>query len=208
MRRRRAFLQHLLLTPIIESGGVTIVNEHIARANPLTRFAHFFALILAVAGALPAVAQLSLSTGESFTYQFDTLPFKGEGYTGYPAGGVNYATFTTDPSSRDAGNEFTLEIFENNTSEIPLAIATGTGTVTAQANGGWHDLQGAARITVTSGTLTFNTLELAAFVPSQGVPGEFDGYYTDPITVPEPASMALWACALGGLVCFCKRKRA
>ncbi len=185
--------------------------DHIARTSLLARLTHRLALILAVAATSPAFAQLSLSTGESFTYQFDTLPNRGEGFTGYPPGGINYATFTTDPASRDPGDTFMLEIFENNVSEAPLAVATGTGRVTAQANGGWHDLQGVARVTVTSGTLTFDTLELAAFVPSsQGIPGEFDGYFTDPIpvTVPEPATIALWTCGLAGLVCFCKRKRA
>jgi len=152
-------------------------------------------------------AQLTLSAGESYTYGFDTLPFFGEGYRGYPPPGEGFATFNSTVGSRDPGDAFRVEIFENATSETPLATANGANTVTADAIGGWQDLQGFARVTVTSGTLTFDTLTLGVFHPTPGIPGEFD-FYNTVVQVPEPGEIALWSCvALGVLYSLRQIKR-
>ena len=143
--------------------------------------------------------QLTLSAGESFTYNFNTLPFFGEGYTGFPPGGINYATFESDPRTHDAGDAFRVEIFETSASDTPSAVNSGLGSITAQGNGGWHDLQGVARVTVTSGTLTLNTFSLGVYRPTAGSPGEFESFATGTIPVPEPGAIALWSCAAAGL---------
>jgi hypothetical protein len=155
--------------------------------------------IFTVAFAGVSRAQLTLSAGESYTYQFDTLPFFGEGYRGAPPPGNGYATFNSTAGSQDPGDAFRVDIFENSTSETPLATANGGSTVTADATGGWQDLQGFARVTVTSGTLTFDTLTLGVFRPTPGIPGEFD-LYNSVVQVPEPGGIALWSCVLLGVI--------
>ena len=190
------------LTDMAESVLLTIVNVHIVRANRASW--HLLILVVALTISSSASAQLLLSAGESYVYEFNTLPFYGEGYTGFPASGINYATFTTDPASRDPGDAFTVEIFEDNLGQTPLAVGTGSSTVTAQANGGWHDLQGVARVTVTSGALVVDTVSVGTYIPSGG--GQFDFYRLDPTAVPEPGTIALWGCALGGVVWSLRRK--
>ena len=164
--------------------------------------------IFTVAFGGVAHAQLTLSAGESYTYQFDTLPFFGEGYQGFPPPGEGFATFNSTAGSQDPGDAFRVEIFENSTSEAPLATANGGSTVTADSTGGWQDLQGFARVTVTSGTLTFDTLTLGVYRPTAGIPGEFD-FYNSVVQVPEPGAVALWSTALAGLIFALRRfKRA
>lgn len=160
--------------------------------------------IIGIGLAGTARAQLTLSAGESYTYNFDSLGFFGEVNGGYPPSGINFATFSTVAGSQDPGDAYLVEIFENSTSETPLATSTGAGDVTAQATGGWHDLQGYARVTVTSGTLTFDTLQVGVYRPT-GAPSEYEFYNSGLVPVPEPGTFVLWGCALAGVVVGLRR---
>ena len=166
---------------------------------------NLFLVVIAMMLPVAAHAQLTLSAGQSFTYNFNTLPFFGEGYSGFPAGGINYATFESDPTSHDPGDAFRVEIFKTSASDTPSAVNSGLGSITAQGNGGWHDLQGAARVTVTSGTLTLNTFSLGVYRPTAGIPGEFESFATGTMPVPEPNAVALWSCACAGLFISLRR---
>jgi hypothetical protein len=180
-------------------GSVDAVKELVRDAVCMKMKLIVLGTIFVVAFGGVSRAQLTLSAGESYTYGFDSLPFFGEGYRGAPPPGEGFARFSSTSDSQDPGDAFRVDIFENSTSETPLATANGGGTVTADATGGWQDLQGFARVTVTSGTLTFDTLTLGVYRPTPGIPGEFD-FYNTVVQVPEPGAIALWSCVLVGVL--------
>src|SRR5688572_5293321 len=88
---------------------------------------------------IPLQAQQLLTPGQSFTYEFSGLTDFGDGYPG-PARG--FATFLIDSARSTAGATYTVDLFENNVGENPLASVTGTGNVTASAPGAFPDERG------------------------------------------------------------------
>src|SRR4026209_1682989 len=75
----------------------------------------FVAILLSVA---PVRAQLLLSPGGSYTYDFSGLQDFGDGYSSVNPRG--FATFYIDPARSTAGATYRLELFENNTGESPI----------------------------------------------------------------------------------------
>src|SRR5262245_3447879 len=159
-------------------------------------------LVLTLVGSIgSSTAQLLLSTGQSFTYEFSTLEFFGDGFTGYGPNGINFATFYSNPALTTPDAVFTVDLFENNVSETPIATASGNDFVTALAAGGWHDLQGVGRVTVTAGTVGLDSMIFQVYRPTPDVPGEFESYSSGTITlVPEPGTIALFGIGLLGLL--------
>ena len=139
-------------------------------------------------------AQL-LTPGQSFTYSFleaDLINF-GDASSPNPRG---YATFYSDPARSTPGAVFTVDLFESNTGESPIASNTGSSTVTANANNAWQDLQGVARVTVVSGDIYFDPLVVGIYRPG-GIDYEF---YSATVPVPEPGAVTLGALGLLGLL--------
>jgi hypothetical protein len=147
-------------------------------------------------------AQMLLSPGQSYTYEFSSLLDFGDGYSG-PARG--FATFYTDSLRSTPGATYTVDLFEANASESPIASVNGTGNVTASSIGAWQDLQGVARVTVTSGDVFFDSVVVNVYEPT-GV-GDFRLRSSDFVPVPEPGALALGALALIGLLGWNLRKQ-
>jgi len=137
---------------------------------------------------------LHLSTGESFSYEFQTLPFNNLLPYGTPAN-VGYfgMSFPLGGDLLTTGESVRMEWFENTLQDVPTASVTRSGTnnpttefAIPQANM-WQDLQGAVRVTVISGEIDLDNLLVA-------VVRDFDKY-GQTVPVPEPGTMALGAVA-------------
>lgn len=133
-------------------------------------------------------AQQLLSPGQSYTYNFLDLQNFGDGYSSPNPRG--FATFYTDTARSTPGATYRLELFENNTGEAPIAtVNNGTGNVTATAVNGWQDLNGVARVTVTSGDVFFDALRINVYRPTGF--GDYELYSSGLVPVPEPGTVTL-----------------
>lgn len=152
---------------------------------------------------------LLLTSGQSYTFHFSTLDKYDEFLTGIDPRGYNFATFYSDPNGSTPGLTFTVELFENDVSEAPIATASDTGFVTAQTFGGWHDLQGVARVTVDPGpgAVLLNSVLVTVYRPMMGLPGFFEYYSTGQVPVPEPGVVTLGVLGALALVGWNLRKR-
>jgi hypothetical protein len=145
-------------------------------------------------------AQLLLSPGQSYTHTFlgTDLQYFGSGFPGSNPRG--FATFYTDPARSTPGATYTVDLFENDSSESAIRTVTGTGDVTANAVNAWQDLQGVARITVNSGDVFFNTLVVNVFRPDGE--GSYEQYSSGNVPVPEPGTVTLAALGLLGMLAW------
>lgn len=154
--------------------------------------------------ATSARAQLLLSPGETYTYSFLDLQNFGDGYAS--ANPRGFATFYTDPGRSTPGATYRLELFENNTDEAPIAtVNNGTGNVTATAVNGWQDLNGVARVTVTSGDVFFDALRINVYRPTGF--GDYELYSSDLVPVPEPGTATLLGLATAALFGWALKRR-
>jgi hypothetical protein len=150
-----------------------------------------------------AHAQLLLSPGETFVYEFSGLQSFGDGYASPNPRG--FATFNTDPAQSTPGYSYTVQLFENSLSDPALVSVTGTGNVTANAVNAWQDFNGIARVTVNSGDVFFNTLVVNVYRPSGF--GDYELHSSGIVPVPEPGALTLAALGVLGLVGLAARKR-
>lgn len=164
-------------------------------------------VLLVVALNVSLQAQLLLTPGQSYTYDFNSLNFFGNGLSSPYPNGHGRAIFYSDPSGSTPGASFTVDLFETDLGEGPVGTSTGTGNVSAVAPGAWHDFQGHARVTVNSGNVLLDSVVIDVFVPSGF--GDFDQYSSGTQPVPEPSTMTLGGLGLVGLVgwVFAKRRR-
>src|SRR5436190_8799881 len=165
-------------------------------------------LVLVVVGLNTSIhAQLLLGPGQTYTYDFNSLFPYGNGLSSPYPNGYGRAIFYTDAAGSTPGASFTVDLFEIDTSETPVGTATGSGNVSAVGPDAWHDFQGAARVTVNSGNVLFDSVVVDVFIPSGF--GDFDQYSSGTVAVPEPGAIKLGALGLVGLVgwTFSRRRR-
>lgn len=162
------------------------------------------ALLIIAGFSHSSSAQLLLGPGESYSYAFSTLDFFGDGYVSPNPRG--FATFYSNAGQSTPGATFTVELFENDLSETPIGTASGSGFVTANAVNGWQDLQGVARVTVTSGNVFFDSVAVNVYRPSGF--GDYELYSSGTVAVPEPATMSLCVIGLLAALGWNFRKRA
>ena len=150
-------------------------------------------------------AQLLLSQDQSYTFSFlDTdLRYFGDGFGSPNTRG--FATFYTDTAQSSAGATYRLELFEDDTSPVPIAVINGSGNLTANAVNGWQDLAGVARVTVTSGDVFFDALRVGVYSPD-GL-GTYHFHTTELVPVPEPGAVSLMAIGTVGLLGWTLRRR-
>jgi len=132
---------------------------------------------------LTGQSQVLLNAGESFTFEFTSLPLHHIDKT--DVRGV----FSLEISDWTTGR-FLFEIFENNVNEAPIRNTDfPSGFI---PSGAWQDLQGVARVTVFNGSVTLNSLSFRVTIPSEhsdpNLPpiNYFVYQSTFPTAVPEP----------------------
>ena len=164
-----------------------------------------FLLLAAFTLCMPARGQMLLNTGESYIFNFSTLPLHNT--TGYVfLGGT--AAFSLDPTSLSPGYEMQFDVFENNISETPLFSSIRSASdafVGADLPGAWQDHQGVVRFTMLSGTATLDTIYVTAFTPMQN--GGSDAYFETYVPVPEPSILALSIACLVSICLWIVRRR-
>jgi len=119
--------------------------------------------ILSVSGSV-AFAQIRVGAGESWSYGFTSLARLGpeEVLLGAFYGGANLAMSSVAP-----GTHYTISIYENSLSDVPIWVTDSMVTHTTSAGGLmiWQDLQGWAQVQVITGALTIDQIQFDAEIP-------------------------------------------
>jgi len=119
--------------------------------------------ILSVSGSV-AFAQIRVGAGESWSYGFTSLARLGpeEVLLGAFYGGANLAMSSVAP-----GTHYTISIYENSLSDVPIWVTDSLVTPTTGAGGRmiWQDLQGWAQVQVITGALTIDQIQFDAEIP-------------------------------------------
>jgi hypothetical protein len=136
---------------------------------------------------LPAHCQVTLNAGETYTYQFSTLPRTGFTFFGAPSGllalGVN-------GPSLQPGDSLRFEMFD----DVPSGDPFFSRTVTASSDPSeffasvsfvWQDLQGSIRLTMVSGSATIDSFSL--LVLRVAGPSGLNQYSASVVPEPRPA---------------------
>jgi hypothetical protein len=107
---------------------------------------------------LPASSQMVLNVGESYTYQFASLPFEIFLSTGGGAPRGAISLYSAANMDLEPGDALLLEIFEGAPTGSPMLSRTLTSSSSAGdfsfaiVNGAWQDRQGSFRLTMLSGS--------------------------------------------------------
>jgi len=144
------------------------------------------ALALLFISGYAALAQLRISAGQTWTYQFSALPFQGieSGGPYGPAVGGAYVLMTNSAP----GTYWVFSLYEDNLSQTPIFV---TDSVTNQvsmgvAGGGvgiWQDLQGWVEVKVISGAIRIDSVEIDARMT---IGFSSDKHYGETIPVVAP----------------------
>jgi len=128
-----------------------------------------------------------LNAGDSYTYQFDSLPFEGFSIYGTPRAFFSLPIF---PSDLGPSGSLRFEMFEDTPGGVPIFSRTLTTASSILDTSGtvpnaWADVQGSIRLTMLSGSITVNVFSLQAMVPADA--SGFNIYGGRVYLVPEPA---------------------
>jgi hypothetical protein len=143
--------------------------------------------------------QLSLNPGESWAYQFDNLPKTGTvSAFGATPGGV--FEFMVDSSTFQSGDMLRFEMFENDTSEVPICSGVMTSappfTGSCETDAAWQDRQGAVRLTMLAGSVTIDTITVKAITTGPSLSSyDVNSVTFAPVPEPEPVTLSLFAVA-------------
>jgi len=148
-------------------------------------------LLMALIVCPAARGQLILNTGDTYTYQFNTLPRTGDTTLGIPSGmlGLNIPQSSLQP-----GDALRFEIFEG----APVGTPVLSRTVTESsepverlgiADGAWQDLQGSIRLTMISGSAVLENFAILAFTPAG--PGGLNQYSLSIVPEPRPSMIII-----------------
>ena len=154
---------------------------------------------LILAACLPVSAQgLLLNTGDAYSYELNSFAFCCAGGLG-----PTEATLTLGVTALAPGSALRFEAFENSLSEAPIFTSTGllsdSGVYHANLGIAWQDLQGAFKVTMTSGSASLHFLHVRVQTPDTAT-------YLQIVPIPEPGTVSL--CALGAaLSLLTMRKR-
>lgn len=167
----------------------------------------YFTVLVSLLLPFGALAQgtLMFNAGESYTFEFTSPPLVGPASPDAPF--LQYGSMSGFFSTAPAGSSMLWEMFENSTSESPIASQIVSPPTTTLPNppplyafAGWADLQGVIRISMLSGSTTTDTLRAAFVRRVEATPFE----YSTVIPIREPNSLALVGV---GLVAFCVTKQ-
>jgi len=160
------------------------------------------------AGKAMAAQSLHLSEGDVFSYEFQTLPFKVGPLLGADNQGIALVSLSASDTLAPL-DVIRLELFENGLTESPFRTLTMSGTNApfvltefGQSHAGaWQDLQGAVRLTMSSGSVDVSDLHLSVIREGFEYGISVSLPPTVAVSVPEPSSLGLLvvsAVLLGG----------
>ena len=147
-----------------------------------------------LAACLRVSAQgLLLNTGDVYTYELNSFAFCCGGGLGPPE-----AALALGVTSLASGSTLLFEAFENSLSETPIftsadLLPDGYSIYRANLGLAWQDLQGAFKVTMTSGSASLHHLHGTVQTPDTA-------FYIKSVTIPEPSTVNL--CALGAALCL------
>jgi PEP-CTERM motif len=146
--------------------------------------------------ALWAQSFLHLTVGESYSYEFSTVPFTQAGTMLSQRGvGIFYLTSTDlDPAS-----QVKVEMFEGRLGEILLEthVANTENGVWVGVPGAWQDLEGSMRLTVLTGAVDLTGIGVVVVAGGPGPLFDSNLYgYNQIIPVPEPSTWSLFGAGL------------
>ena len=147
-----------------------------------------FVLFLSCGGV--SAEGLRLSTGQSFTYQFSSLPI----LQGAPVSPTGAFRFSLGDDILDPGEVVRTRMFEGNTSgrviredqwgDLLDPWPNPVGMLISGAEGAWQDLHGAVQVTMLSGSIGLSTLRLDVIDSSY--------HYQQVVVIPEPSALTLF----------------
>jgi hypothetical protein len=171
--------------------------------------------IMAIATVLSCAtsqAGLVLTQGESFTYEFTSLPLlfsyppsQGDPPGDYfcavlPQAGFRFASYSSDISAR-------FEFFGDSVQQLPFYSGVFTGDhglpiAIATTDNGWSDLTGVLRLTALEGSLDLEWFRVAVAKTKQQHP-LVCGFYSQEVNlVPEPKACLIMAVSALTLLSF------
>jgi hypothetical protein len=137
--------------------------------------------------------QLVLNPGESWIFPFSALPKTGTVpvFTSTPSGILD---FTLDNSTFQDGDILLYEMFENDTSELPICSGTLSSAppekISCESDFAWQDVQGAIRLTMLAGSVTVDSVSLESIVAGPNLTA-YDVYSATFVPTPEPSAASL-----------------
>ena len=150
-------------------------------------------LLFSFMTVLPLMASaqgLHLTAGQTYSYEFTSLPFVQSGALLLQFGSVGFDRIAYP----EPGDRVLVEMFETSFAEAPVRSMvfdesnSNVSDTRLTENFVWQDLQGAVRFTVLGGSM-----DLTGFRVTAGTgPTEFK-FYQQFVPVPEPSSLALLA---------------
>ena len=148
-----------------------------------------------LAFCLQTRAQLTLSAGDHWDYQFSNLPKTGtvSAFGATPSGVFD---FTVDNSTFQSGDMLRFEMFETDTSQVPICSGVMSSappfTGSCETDLAWQDRQGAVRLTMLSGSVTVDSVTVEAITTGPSL-SSYDVNSVTFVPVPEPGSLTLFA---------------
>ncbi len=160
------------------------------------------AVLVSLVFASQGLCGLVLNEGDSYSFEFTSLPYDSEYMEEYFLIGIVYLkpAFSVNPSYR-------FSIYENSLNEIPIRseidildpLSGGFGYLEHSNSASWQDLQGVFSIEVLTGSI-----ELESFVASTIIG---TGMYSQTFNVPIPNSFIFISSGLILIICVCQTGR-
>jgi len=172
--------------------------------NPAPMKKTVLSAALVVLLASSSFGQLLLNSGDTWTYNFNSLPHTGfvSAFGSNPGGSFQ---FTIDGASFQAGDQLKYEMFENTASEQPVCTgifnSAPPNTATCSTDFVWQDQQGAVRLTMLAGSLVVDSVTLKAIIPGPSL-SSYDVYSSTFTPVPEPSMVLLLALGVALTMCW------
>jgi len=135
---------------------------------------------------LPLHSQISLNPGDTYTYEFTTLPRTGSNF--FVAGSRGCFGFEMYVP---AGAQVRYEAFENSVADVPWLTGEMTGTSQNPFNCSgqrWLDFQGVVRFTMVSGSAQLFRMQFEVDINNFNYMAI---YSTSVVPVPEPSVLGL-----------------
>src|SRR6266404_1117263 len=155
------------------------------------------AVLLAMAGC--SYSQLVLTPGQTWTYEFSSLPFRGSTNAFLTTVHGEFG-FTVNSASLQTGDALGYQMFENNIAESPICsgmlMAGDPNSTICSSPQAWQDFQGAVRFQMLVGSVTVDNVTLRSITPSPSLSSYFV-YESSFTPVPEPATWRLLCVSLG-----------